>query len=97
MKRSLLDAADVGGVEFRERKTLGAEVFERRADEIKLLVVDDEEAIVEGFVVAHGEFRVLHVEGRDVGGGNLMMGHVLLVVVLRGEDREPHALAFLRE
>ena len=73
-----LDAADVGGVELREgnlsavasakAEALGAEIFQRRAYQVELRVVDDEEAVVEVFVVADGEFRVLGVEGLDVGG-----------------------------
>ena len=77
-----LDAADVGGVEFREGETLGAEVFERCADEVEFLVVDDEKAVVERFAVADGESRVLGVEGFDVGIRNLAVRHVLLVVML---------------
>ncbi len=49
-KRRFLDAADFAWIEFRERKALAAEVFQRRADEIELLVVDDEESVVERFV-----------------------------------------------
>ena len=82
VKRRFLGSADSGGVELCESEALGTKVFQRRADEIKLLVVDDEEAVVEGFVVAHGEFRVLRVEGRDVGGRNLRVGHMLFVVML---------------
>ena len=73
-----LDAADVGGVELCEGETLGTEVFQRRADEVEFLVVDDEEAVVEGLVVADGEFRVLRVEGRDVGGEILRWGTCFL-------------------
>ena len=52
---------------------------------------------MEGFVVADGEFRVLGVEGLDVGIGNLAVRHMLLVVMLRREDRHLHALALLHE
>ena len=52
---------------------------------------------MEGFVVADDEFRVLRVEGLDVGIGNLAVGNVLLVVMLRCEDRHLYALALLRE
>ena len=96
-ERRLLDARYFARIHLGKSETLPAKVFQRCADEIKLLVVDDEEAVVEGFVVTDGEFRVLGVEGHDVGWGDLAVGHVLLVVVLRGEDREPHALALLRE
>ena len=82
VERRFLDTANCGRVELCEGEALGAKVFQRRADEIEFLVVDDEEAVVESFVVAHGEFRVLRVEGRDVGGGNLAVGHMLLVVML---------------
>ena len=58
------------------------EVFQGRAYHVEFLVVDDEEAVVEGFVVADGEFRVLGVEGLDVGIGNLAVGHMLPVVML---------------
>ena len=78
-------------------KTLLAEVFQRRTYQVEFLVVDDEETVVESFVVAYGELRILGVEGRDVGGGNLVVRYMLLVVVLRREDREPHAFAFLRK
>ena len=91
------DAADFTGIELCEGEALGAEVFERCADEVEFLVVDDEETVVEGFVVADGEFRVLGVEGRDVGGGNLAVGHMLPVVMLRREDRQPRAFPLFRK
>ena len=78
----LLDAADVGGIKLRKRKALAAEVFQGRAYHVEFLVVDDEKAVMERFVVADGEFWVLGVEGLDVGIGNLSVRHVLLVVML---------------
>ena len=77
-ERQLLDAADVGGVELRERETLASKVFQRCADKIKFLVVDDKKAVVERFVVADGEFRVLRVEGLDIGRGNQVFRNALL-------------------
>ena len=38
---------NVGFVEYGKSKTLSAEVFERRADKIKFLAVDDQETVVE--------------------------------------------------
>ena len=68
-ERGFLDAGNFSGVKFHECKTLSAEVLERRADEIDVLVVDDEEPVVKGLVVPHGKLRVLGVEGRNVGRG----------------------------
>ena len=82
-ERGFLDAGNFSGVEFHECETLSAEVLERRADEIDVLVVDDEEPVVKGLVVPHGKLRVLGVEGCNVGRGNLMVRDVLLVIVLR--------------
>ena len=58
-----LDAGDFAGVELHEGEALSAEILERRADEVELLVVDDQESIVERFAVADGELRILGVEG----------------------------------
>ena len=88
---------DFARVKLRERKTLATKVFQRRTYQVELLVVDDEKTVVEGFVIAYGKLRVLGVEGLDVGIGNLAVGYVLLVVMLRCEDRHLHALALLRE
>ena len=38
---------DVGFVKCCKSKTLSAEVFERRADKIKFLAVDDQETVME--------------------------------------------------
>ena len=58
-----LDAGDFAWVELHEGEALSAEILERRADEVELLVVDDQESIVERFAVADGELRILGVEG----------------------------------
>ena len=59
----LLDARDFGRVQLRERKAFPSKIFQRRTAEVKFLVVDDEKAIVELFVVANGQLRVLlHAE-----------------------------------
>ena len=92
-----LDAADFAGVHLRETEALAAEVFQRGADEVEFPVVDDEETVVEGFVVADGELRVLFAECPGVGIGDLVVGHVLPVVMLRCEDRHLHALTFSRK
>ena len=92
-----LDAGDFAGVELHEGEALSAEILERCADEVELLVVDDQESIVERFAVADGELRILGVEGRDVRRGNLMVRSMFLVVVLRCEDRDFHSFAFLRK
>ena len=86
MKCRFLNTANCARVELCKGKALGTEVFQRRADEVKLFVVDNEKAVVEGFVVADGEFRVLRVEGLDIAIGNLAVWHVLFVVMLRRED-----------
>ena len=68
-ERGFLDTGNFSGVKFHECETLSAEVLERRADEIDVLVVDDEEPVVKGLVVPHGKLWVLGVEGRNVGRG----------------------------
>ena len=65
-ERRLFDAFDFAYIQFRKGEALLAEVFQRRAYQVEFLVVDDKKSVVEGFVVADGEFRVLRVEGRDV-------------------------------
>ena len=97
MKRRLLDTADFADIQLREGEALAAEVFQRRAYHVQFLVVDDKKTVVEGFVVANGEFRVLGVEGRDVGGGYLAVRDMLIVIVLRREDRQPHAFTLSRK
>ena len=54
-----LDAGDFAWVELHEGEALSAEILERCADEVELLVVDDQESIVERFAVADGELRIL--------------------------------------
>ena len=95
-KRRPLDGANCSRVELREGEALPAEVLERCADEIEFPVVDDEEAVVKLFGVAHCELRILRVEGRNVCIGNRMVWRLLLEV-LRCEDRHLHAFALLRE
>ena len=59
---------DVGGVEFADYEALFAEVFERGAEEIDVLVVDDQEAVVKVAGCLDGESAVLGVEADDVVG-----------------------------
>ena len=47
VKGRFLDAATCGGVKLREDEALGAEVFQRCADEVEFFVVDDEKSVVE--------------------------------------------------
>ena len=96
-KRRVLDAANGARIHLGKAEAFVSEVFQRRAYQIQFLVVNDEEAVVKGFVVADGEARVLRVEGRDVGVRNLAVRHVLFVVMLRGDNRHLHALALLGE
>ena len=96
-KRRLLDAANRTRIKLGERETFCTEVLQRCADEVDFLVVDNEKAVVECFVVADGEFWLLLVEGLHVSRGNLAVRHALLVVMLRREDRHFHARALLRE
>ena len=41
------NVVNIGFIECCKSKTLSAKVFERRADKIKLLAVDDQKAVVE--------------------------------------------------
>ena len=77
-----LDAAYFAGIHLCEAETLAAKILQRGANEIKFSVVNDEEAVVEQFIVADGELRVLFTECPDVGIGELVMGYVLSVVML---------------
>ena len=61
-KRRLLDATNRALIQLGEREAFCTEVLQRCTDEVDFLVVDDEKAVVEGFVVADGEFRVLAIE-----------------------------------
>ncbi len=45
---------------------------------------------MEQLVVADGEFRVLLAECQGIGIGYLVVGHMLPVVMLRGEDHHPN-------
>ena len=65
-ERGFLDAGDFSGGEFHECETLSAEILERCADEIDILVVDDEKPVMERLIVPDGKLRVLGVEGRNV-------------------------------
>ena len=61
-----LETRYLAGVEFREGEAFTPEVLQRRTDEIQLLVVDDQKAVVEILRCAHGQPAVLCVERRDV-------------------------------
>ena len=85
-----LDSADFTRIHLCEAKALAADILQRSADEIEFPVVDDEETVMEQLVVADGEFRVLLAECQGIGIGYLVVGYMLPVVMLRGEDRHPN-------
>ena len=63
---------DFGGGKFREGEAFPAKVFQRGADKIQHLVVDDEESVVEVLACAHGQSTVLPVEHGYVTWRNLV-------------------------
>ena len=66
-KRRILDAVNLARVHLGEAETLAAKVFQRCTYQIQLLVIDNQKAIVKGFIVADGEMRILRVEDRNIG------------------------------
>ena len=60
----LFQSSDFASVHLREAEALLAEVFQRCADQIQLLVIDDEEAIVEGSARPDRQSAILRVKLR---------------------------------
>ena len=66
---------NVGFVQYGKPKTLSAKVFERRADKIKLLAVDDQETVVERQTGLDHKTAVLGIELIDIALRKLVAAH----------------------
>ena len=84
-----------GALEAARRRRIPEDPRRKAAGAEGLTAETSEWPVVKGLVVPHGKLRVLGVEGRNVGRGNLMVRDMLLVIVLRSEDRHLHSFAFL--
>ena len=68
-------SGDFARIHLRKSKTLSAEIFERRADKIKLLAVDDQEAVVERQTGLDHKAAVPGIELIDIALRKLVAAH----------------------
>ena len=87
---SPLQSGDFTRVKFRECKALLAKVFQRCAEEVERLVVDDDKSIMEVCAVANRQAAILRVERGDIACRKL-------IAATRGNHLNRNALLFFRQ